>query len=688
MCGIAGILSLTDKPIRLYAIKKMCDVMCHRGPDDAGYVFFQIGRSGKEKGVWREYFDKDFSSGHPDYFSEMPYVLDTERREGEPWYLVFGHRRLSILDLTSAGHQPMSDAERRIWITYNGEVYNFKELRKELEGLGHVFRSNSDTEVVINSYKAWGIDCILRFNGMFAFALWDGESNQLFLARDRYGIKPFYYYFNGGLLIFASEIKAIIENEEVIKEVDYEALNEYFTFQNILSDKTLFKNIHILPAGHIFCFRQNSDFHAEGLEQKKTTSFNEWRVSLWKYWDFDFSNMYTPQELPEESCIQELRHLFFQAVERHLVSDVPVGAYLSGGMDSGSIVATANKKIPRLMSFTGGFDLSSVSGLELTFDEREPAEFMSSCFGTEHYEMVMHSGDMAWVMPQMIWHLEDLRVGMCWQNYYIARLASKFVKVVLSGTGGDENFAGYPWRYFPMIYSDEDRVKRIKTYYSQWQRLIPDEKKSDFFAPQLLNKTDGDHSYQVFNSILEEMPGRESIDLGLSVCLYFELKTFLHGLFVVEDKISMAHSIEVRVPFLDNDLVSFALRIPNQYKLPSVNGVMPVEENMVGAKTKFFAQSNSGKYIFRQTMRGIVPDEILDRKKQGFSPPDQSWYRGPTMGYIREILLNEKTLSRGFFKPESMQQIVSEHTEGKVNHRLLIWSLLSFEWWNRIFMDE
>ena len=688
MCGIAGILSLIDKPIDLYAIKKMCDTMRHRGPDDAGYVFFQIGRSRDGRDAWKEYYDKDFSFRHPDYFSEMPLLLNSKIGEKEPWHLAFGHRRLSIIDLTSAGHQPMTDDERKIWITYNGEVYNFKELRKELEDLGYVFRSNSDTEVIIKSYKAWGITSILKFNGMFAFALWDGERNQLFLVRDRYGIKPLYYYLKDNLLIFASEIKGILGNEEVRREVDVEAFQEYFTFQNILSDKTLFKDIHLLPAGHLISLQLDSDFHPNEFQHEKALFLNGWRVQWWKYWDFDFSGMYTPRELPEEECTHEVRRLFSQAVERHLISDVTVGAYLSGGMDSGSIAAIANKKIPRLMSFTGGFDLSSVSGLEATFDEREPAEFMSSRFGTEHYEMVMHSGDMAWIMPKIIWHLEDLRVGMCWQNYYIARLASKFVKVVLSGTGGDENFAGYPWRYLPVLRAGGEREERMSGYYDYWQRLIPDEKKPSFFHPGIKKTLDEGHCYRVFGSVLEEMPGKESSEPGLSTCLYFELKTFLHGLFVVEDKISMAHSLEARVPFMDNDLVSFALKIPNEYKLPSVNGILPVVENVVGAKTRFFAQSNSGKYILRQAMRGIVPDEILDRKKQGFSPPDQSWYRGPTMGYIQEILLNEKSLSRGFFNPKYIRRIVHEHTEGKVNHRLLIWSLLSFEWWNRIFFDE
>ncbi len=688
MCGIAGILSLSEKPIHIHAIKKMCDIMRHRGPDDAGYVLFRRDSSRNQRHVWQEYSEKDFSHQNPDYFSEMPLpqIPKTERQDF--WHLALGHRRLSIIDLSSAGHQPMGDSDKKVWITYNGEIYNFRELRSELESLGYAFRSNSDTEVIINSYKAWGIRCILRFNGMFAFALWDGERNQLFLVRDRYGVKPLYYYLKGGLLIFASEIKGILENEEVRKEVDREAFQEYFTFQNVLSDKTLLKDISLLPAGHYISVQHGADsFDSKGFQDKQTVFLNGWKIDWRKYWDFDFSEVYSPKDLPQEECISELRRLFFQAVERHMISDVSVGAYLSGGMDSGSIAAIANKKIPRLMSFTGGFDLSSVSGLETTFDEREPAEFMASCFGTEHYEMVMHSGDMAWVMPKLVWHLEDLRVGMCWQNYYIARLASKFVKVVLSGTGGDENFAGYPWRYLPMVDCEKNRRKRIEGYYEYWQRLITDDRKADVFTPQVLKETNRGHCYQVFQKVLEEMPGEASMNTELSICLYFELKTFLHGLFVVEDKISMAHSLEARVPFMDNDLVSFALKIPNGYKLPSVNGILPVVENVVGAKTRFFAHSNSGKYVFRQAMRGIVPDEILDRKKQGFSPPDQSWYRGPTMGYIQEILLNERTLSRGFFKPESIQGVVNEHTEGKVNHRLLIWSLLSFEWWNRVFFD-
>ena len=457
MCGIAGIVSLLDRPIHVHSLKRMCEQMNHRGPDDAGYVFFQIDPTGRSNGLWREYFEKDFSLGHPDYFSGMPPVLEPNPEGREHWQLALGHRRLSILDLTSAGHQPMADPEKKIWITYNGEVYNFRELREELARLGFSFRSSSDTEVIINSYRAWGIKCISKFNGMFAFALWDSERKRLFLVRDRYGIKPLYYSLEKGTLLFASEIKAILEHEEVGRAVDDEALCEYFTFQNIFSDKTLFRGVHLLPAGHVLSLQRDGSFSAQGWDHEWSTSLNGWKVDEWEYWDFDFSEAMTPEQMTEQECVSELRRLFIQAVERNLVSDVTVGTYLSGGIDSGAIAATATRKIPRLMSFTGGFDVASVSGLEATFDERVPAEFMASCFGTEHYEMVMHSGDMAWVMPKLIWHLEDLRVGMCWQNYYIAQLASKFVKVVLSGTGGDENFAGYPWRY--LLALDQHREK-------------------------------------------------------------------------------------------------------------------------------------------------------------------------------------------------------------------------------------
>ena len=346
---------------------------------------------------------------------------------------------------------------------------------------------------------------------------------------------------------------------------------------------------------------------------------------------------------------------------RQLIADVPVGGYLSGGMDSASIAAVASRNVPRLMTFTGGFDLSSVTGIELVFDERADAELVSSHFSTQHYEMVMHAGDMAWALPELVWHLEDLRVGMSYPNYYIAGLASKFVKVALGGAGGDELFAGYPWRY-ELVDGLNDAAQFDAAYYEYWSRLVPDSEKPQFFSDEVWAQAGDRSTFDVYRAAIEPAAGLSPLEKAL----YFEAKTFLHGLLVVEDKVSMAHSLEVRVPFLDNALVALAEKIPARLK----HG------------------QGGGKELLRKAMAPLLPDEIVTKSKQGFSPPDQSWYRGPTMDYIREVLLDERTLSRGWFKPEYVRGVLNDHLEGRVNHRLLIWSLLSFEWWNRLFLDE
>ncbi len=323
------------------------------------------------------------------------------------------------------------------------------------------------------------------------------------------------------------------------------------------------------------------------------------------------------------------------------------------------MVAVASESIPRLMTFTGGFDLTSVNGLELVFDERADAEQVASAFRTEHYEMVMHSGDMWWVLPELVWHLEDLRVGMCYQNHYIARLASKFVKVSLAGTGGDELFAGYPWRYERVADAEGDEFDR--RLFDYWTRLVPPQGHGAFFESAVLASGDSDHMRDVCRAVLEPVHGLDSV----AKALYFEAKTFLHGLLIVEDRVSMAHSLEVRVPFLDNELVDIARRIPSRLK----------------------HQQGDGKRILRRAMRGLLPAEILEKPKQGFSPPDESWYRGPTMQDIRKLLLDPRTTERGYFQPPAVRRVLDEHEQGRHNHRLLIWSLLCFEWWNRLFVD-
>ncbi len=624
MCGIVGICNLNGEPVATTLLQRMIDMIRHRGPDGEGYY--------------------------------------TQGSVG------LGHRRLAIIDLSPAGNQPMSNETGEVTITYNGEIYNFQKLRVELEALGHKFHSRTDTEVVIHAYEQWGDDCVHRFNGMFAFAIWDRPGQRLLLVRDRYGIKPLYWYCGGGVLIFSSEIKVILEHPQVSRAVCYPALNEYFTFQNIFSDLTLFEGIRLLPPGCMLIV----DLHDSG------------QPSLRRYWDYTFAG--ERLNLSEDECAEQLHDLFVQAVTRQLVSDVPVGAYLSGGMDSGSITAVAIRNLPRLTTFTGGFDLTSASGLEMGYDERQSAEILSNLFKTEHYEMVMHAGDMEWALPQLIWHLEDLRVGQSYPNYYVARLASRFVKVVLSGAGGDELFGGYPWRYYRGL-NGMGRETYFQSYYQFWQRLMADEDKARLFNDGTRRQI-GDHStFEVFRAVFSGYSGdfREREDY-INASLYFELKTFLHGLLVVEDKLSMAHSLETRVPFLDDDLVNFAIRVPARYKLRNLGPVAHIDENLPGKRWLYQMQTNDGKMLLRNAMSQLIPPEIRDRTKQGFSAPDASWFRGESIVYINRLLRNPKAMIYEFLTRDYVSQVLDEHCDGRINRRLLIWSLLSFEWWCRSFL--
>lgn len=595
MCGIAGRINFTDQPVSTSELTAMEKVITHRGPDDEGtYAKGPIG---------------------------------------------LANRRLAIIDLSPLGHQPMTNEDGRFFITYNGEVYNFQELVPELVTKGHKLRGKSDTEVILHAYEEWGAKALDRLKGIFGIAIWDSKKKELFLARDRFGIKPIYYYHDNKKFIFGSEIKSILVALKGKPQVDPDALVEYFTFQNILSDRTLFAGIRILPPGHYLTVSQKGDL-------KKT-----------EYWDFNFRE----EKISEKEAINKTLDLFKQAVARNLVSDVPVASYLSGGMDSGSVTSVASQYLPHMMTFTGGFDLSKASGIELVFDERKDAEIISNLFKTEHYEMVMHSGDMARTLPKLIWHLEDLRVGMCYQNYNIAHLASKFGKVVLAGTGGDEMFAGYPWRYESVLKAKNHQAFE-KEYYDYWQRLVKDKDRKNFFSKEIQRRSDFSIPRKSFDTIANKTKGLSN----LNKALYFEAKTFLHGLLVVEDKVSMAHSLETRVPFLDEDLVDFATSLPENLKI----------------------RKGKGKYVLRKALSKLLPKEIIERKKQGFSPPDESWYRGETMDYIKEILLTEPARSRGFFNQKYIERILQEHLKGRVNHRLLIWSLLSFEWWCRNFLDQ
>ena len=617
MCGVCGVVDFSKESINPKVLKSMTDAISHRGPDGEGFFTFEN--------------------------------------------MGFGHRRLAIIDLSISGNQPMVSKNADFVIVYNGELFNYLELRTKLEKMGHTFNSNTDTEVALLAWKQWGTKSVEEFNGMFAFAILDVNQKNIYLVRDRYGIKPMYYGHFGNKFIFGSEQKAIFAHPSVTRSVDNLAIVEYLTFQNLFTDKTLIENIRILPPASILRININ--------EANDT--------SLVQYWDFQFEQ--DSLILDQKEYEEELSRLLKQAVTRQLIADVPVGSYLSGGMDSGTITAIAAKKISDLKTFTVGFDLSSASGLELAFDERRNAESMSSLFKTEQYEMVLKSGDMEKSLESVVHAIEEPRVGQSYPNYYAAKLASKFVKVTLSGAGGDELFAGYPWRYFRSARA-KSFIEYSDDYYDYWQRLIPDSLKSDIFSP-IWNHVKSLSTREIFRDVFKN----HKINLTnkkdyINHSLYFESKTFLHGLLIVEDKLSMSHSLESRVPFLDNDLVDFAMKVPIQLKLANLGKISKIDENQILKKmSPSVSMSHDGKLILRKVMSEFIPDHITKGKKQGFSAPDASWFQGESIAFIRKILVNPNAKIYNFLAFAPIVELIEMHFKGQKNLRLLIWSLIYLE---------
>ena len=626
MCGLVGVFDLKGDSVYSSLIKTMTKQIAHRGPDSEGY-----------------------------------YVKDN---------IGLGHRRLSILDTSDKGAQPMSSKDGNWTIVFNGCIYNFSELKKELKTKGHTFNSQTDTEVICEGLSEYGEVFFEKLNGMFAIAAWNESKQELYLSRDRFGVKPLYYWFNGNTLCFSSEIKAIIKHPDYKIDVDLDALNEYFTFQNVFSFNTLFKGITMLPPANTVKIDRSSTY----------VKHNSW-------WDFDFSN--TDEDMTFEFAESETKRLFKQAVNRQMIADVPVGSYLSGGMDSGSITAVASKKVNRLSTFTCGFDMSEATGREANFDERKDAELMANHFKTEHFEQVMNAGDLKWSLPRVVYHLEDLRVGMSYPNYYISRLASKFVKVCLQGTGGDELYGGYPWRYYH-IFDSLNQREFFDQYYGFWQRLVPDQDKKKLFTKKVFSKINIDAPKDTFERVFtfNKRLRYDTPEDHINNSLYFEIKTFLPGLLLVGDKLSMANGLEERFPFLDNDLVDFAMKVPVKHKLGNLEQELKrLDENTV-AKKKMYRQFDDGKNVLRKAMEDFIPKEIIERKKQGFSAPDESWYRGENAAYVKELLLGPNLACKNYINQEYIRSIVNEHINEGVNHRLIIWSFMNFEWWCKIFINN
>ncbi len=595
MCGIAGLHNLANEPISTEQVRAMCNLIRHRGPDD--------------RGVW---------------------VRNS---------VGLGHQRLSIIDLSILGRNPMPNEDATVFIVFNGEIYNHTELRANLVQRGHVFRSQTDTEVIIHLYEDLGPDCVKKLNGIFAIALWDETRRQLLLARDRCGVKPLYYTRFGNTLAFASEVKAFLALPEFSVKPDLYGLSEHFTFQNSFGERTLFDGVQLLQAGHYALARSG-------------------RIEQHKYWDLQFN----PQpDVSLNRWASGLRERFEAAVARQLMSDVPLGSYLSGGMDTGSIAAVAARHIPGMHSFTCGFSLpEDANALERHFDERTAARLLACSLGTVHNELELGPEALSSVLPAVVWHLDEPRAGISYQVFHIAEMISHHVKVVLSGVGGDELFAGYVWRYEPILGLGSNVFDL--SYYQQSIRLLNDDEKRALFSDTVNQKLGGFSTFESAGEILRAAGTADPLERAL----YFDFKTFLNGLLLVDDKLSMAHSVEVRTPFLDNELVDYASRIPASLKL----------------------QRGQGKVVLRAAMHGLLPEETISRRKQGFTPPDQTWYKGPSLPYIRELILGKRALERGYFRPAAVRTILDDHLAGRRNHRFLIWSFMCFEWWNRLFVDR
>ncbi len=622
MCGICGVFNQqSGEPVSRDLIAQMTNLISHRGPDESGiYLDGPIG---------------------------------------------LGSQRLSIIDLSS-GHQPMSNEKGDIWIVFNGEIWNYKALRKEFLEKGHQFRTNSDTETIIHAYEEYGADCIAHLNGMFGLAIWDLSRKRLLLARDRVGKKPLYYAHVDGSLIFASEIKSLLCHPQVKRQVDVQALADFLSVRYVPGPATLFANISKILPGHMLQY--------ENGELKEQC-----------YWDFTFGKT---ENHSVEDYIQGIRHHVKRAVEERMMADVPLGAMLSGGVDSSIITGTMSQLIDEpVKTFSVGFDVPEYS--ELPY-----ARLVSQHFGTEHHDLIVKCSDLSAYWPLLTWHRDepvsepsDLGV------YLISKLARQHVKVVLSGEGGDELFAGYPkyivdWlaRYYqilprpirdqlitPMIERLPYNMRKIKMAsralsqpaperWMNWFGVFNGQLKNNLLSASTRASIDSDSS-RAFRRWLEKNPQRDD----LSSMLYLDTKIWLpDNLLMKGDKMTMAASLEARIPFLDHRLIEFASGIPSNIK------VKPFQ----------------AKYLLKRAYRDFLPEPILTRKKIGFNVPVGIWFRGEQRNLITRLLLSERARSRGFLNNEFVASILRDHLEGKTQYGNQLFLLASLELWFRVFIDN
>ncbi|MDP3298333.1 MAG: asparagine synthase (glutamine-hydrolyzing) [Thermodesulfovibrionia bacterium] len=639
MCGIAGIINISSPPQKSL-MEIMCGIMKHRGPDGEGY------------------------------YMEGPIAL--------------GHRRLSIIDL-EGGKQPLSNEDGTVWITYNGEIYNFPELRKELIEKGHRFKTKSDTETIVHAYEEYGVQCLEKLRGMFAFGIWDDKKKRLFLARDRLGKKPLYYYLNDKKFIFASELKAILQDKRVNREINSKAIADYLTYNYIPFPETIFKGIYKLPPAHFMTVKIVQGVQSSQGDIKQAECLD---LSVQQYWDIKYEPDYS---LSEDDWADALRENLKEAVRLRLISDVPLGAFLSGGIDSSTVVALMSMvQDTPVKTFSIGFK-------EEDFSEVKYARDVSKIFGTEHHEMIVEPDAMG-ILPDLAWEFDEpFADSSAIPTYYVSKMARQHVTVILSGDGGDEIFAGYR-RYLwarDMHRYDWLPITLKKILFGIPAVLLPDGMKGKGMLTHLSKSpferyaglnTFSDHSYlknllsaDVITDLKQNYNGGNpnyaylkgfydvcKSDDYLTKIQYMDTKTYLaDDILTKVDRASMLCSLETRAPLLDHKVVELAARIPSSLKI----------------------NNNETKYILKKAMKGILPDEILYRKKMGFGVPLLHWFKKDLAEYARDILLSKKAVDRNIFNQNYIQSILKNHQKKGRDLSARIWALLFFEHWCRNWID-
>ena len=624
MCGINGIAlsSRSNKQINRELLTAMRDEIEHRGPDDAGlYIDGKIG---------------------------------------------FGHRRLSIVDVAH-GAQPMANADESCVIIYNGEVYNHADYRSELEAQGYAFQTRCDTETILHLYEEHGAKCVEYLRGMFAFAIWDKRKNELFIARDRLGVKPLYYVHDAeGNLFFASEIKSLLRANAVKAELNYNALPDQLANHGTSRDETLFANVKRLLPGH-------------------TLSWCDGKIKIERFWDVKFEPKH--DEKPEKDYVEEWRELFRKSVELRLMADVPLGMFLSGGIDSSAICAMMAEMVDEpIKTFSVGF-------AEREANEFEYARIVADRFKTEHHEIIITPDEFFAELPNLVYH-EDEPLGFIASVplYFVSKLAQKHVKVVLTGEGSDEILGGYG-RYQKTLallnYGEKyesvtpkflrsavksgvsafggkltrtflTRDNDIENLYFDNFAIFNKAMQTNLLSDDAKSKIADLNPYTHLQNWVENSDAEETLDK----LLYADTKTYLHELLMKQDQMSMAASIESRVPFLDHKLVEFTAKMPTEMKI----------------------KGKTTKYLLKEAMRGILPDEILTRPKMGFPVPVGAWFRNEYKHVVEEYVTGERALNRGIFNADFVRQTVAEHNAG-ANHDERLWFLVNFEIWQRRFLD-